>query len=227
MKEKIYLWLTILNIVLFSISLSFYFQSYFVSFFWLFLLMIITYSVREKKDEWISIFINSMIFLLAPIGFFHWIWLTILIPLIYFLLPIFLSYEKITNKQLNVFIMFMLIIWITIFFISQYFNFLGYFPFLYLFLYICSFVWLSCFFLKRKFKIYWIMLLYVFLFCMSIYLNQDYFSINPLIITETKFDFNPFIIAFVYLPLIIPSILTTFSLLYVKLSETEDLKERH
>ena len=71
------------------------------------------------------------------------------------------------------------------------------------------------------------MLLYVFLFCMSIYLNQDYFSINPLIITETKFDFNPVIIAFVYLPLLFPSILTTFGLLYFKLSEAEDLKERH
>ena len=168
-----------------------------------------------------------MIFLLAPIGFLHWIGLTILISLIYFLLPIFLSYEKITNKQLNVLIMFMLIIWITIFFISKHFNFLGYFPFLYLFLYICSFVWLSCFFLKRKFKIYWIMLLYVFLFCMSIYLNQDYFSISPLIIKETRFDFNPFIIAFVYLPLLFPSVLTTFGLLYVKLSEAEDLIDRH
>lgn len=62
---------------------------------------------------------------------------------------------------------------------------------------------------------------------MSIYLNQDFFSINPLIITETRFDFNPFIIAFVYLPLLFPSILTTFGLLYVKLSEAEDLKERH
>ena len=227
MKEKIYLWLTILNIVLFSISLSFYFQSYFVSFFWLFLLMIITYSVREKKDEWISIFINSMIFLLAPIGFLHWIWLTILISLIYFLLPIFLPYEKITNKKLNVLIMFILIIWITIFFISQYFNFLEYYSLLNLLLYICSFMWLSCFFLKRKYKIYWIMLLYVFLFFISFYLNQDYFSINPLTITETKFDFNPFIIAFVYLPLLFPSVLTTFGLLYVNLSETEGLIEKH
>ena len=227
MKEKIYLWLTILNIILFSISLSFYFQSYFVSFFWLFLLMIITYSVREKKEKWISIFINSMIFLLAPIGFLNWIWLTILISLIYFILPIFSPYEKTTNKQLNVLIMFILIIWITIFFISQHFDFLKYFPLLNIFLYICSFIWLSCFFLKRKYKIYWIILLYVFLFCMSIYLNQDFFSINPLIITETRFDFNPFIIAFVYLPLLFPSILTTFGLLYVKLSEAEDLKERH
>ena len=66
------------------------------------------------------------------------------------------------------------------------------------------------------------MLLYVFLFFISFYLNQDYFSINPLIIKETRFDFNPFIIAFVYLPLLIPSFLTTFGLLYVKLSETED-----
>lgn len=71
------------------------------------------------------------------------------------------------------------------------------------------------------------MLLYVFLFFISFYLNQDYFSINPLIIKETKFDFNPFIIAFVYLPLLIPSVLTTFGLLYVNLSETEDLIERH
>lgn len=71
------------------------------------------------------------------------------------------------------------------------------------------------------------MLLYVFLFCMSIYLNQDYFSISPLIIKETRFDFNPFIIAFVYLPLLFPSVLTTFGLLYVKLSEAEDLIDRH
>ena len=71
------------------------------------------------------------------------------------------------------------------------------------------------------------MLLYVFLFCMSVYLNQDYFSINPLTIAETKFVFNPFIIAFVYLPLLFPSVLTTFGLLYVKLSEAEDLIDRH
>lgn len=65
------------------------------------------------------------------------------------------------------------------------------------------------------------MLLYVFLFFISFYLNQDYFSINPLIIKETKFDFNPFIIAFVYLPLLFPSVLTTFGLLYVNFSEAE------
>jgi len=220
MKEKIYHCLSLLNIILFTvvlwcllcsiIELPIYLNISIVAIFWLFVLYFAVKNIKNQKNELANLDLNIVIFLLTPICFFHQQWLSSLILLNYILLPIFLPYEKLTNRQLNwnfwiLFSMFLTIFILTIdipFKINDSWN---YWNLIILFILFISFL------IKKK---YWIILSHLVLSLFFIYHNSSFFFIVPFRASPTTFNFGWLAYGLLYMKLCLFFVFTIFSLVY-------------
>ena len=245
MKEKIYVWLSLINVILFTIIL------YFVSihhlwdyilvkilsivFLTLFLLFIFGVSfdgwIKNKYNFLLNIFIGIItifLFNYQPI-------LSSIVLLIFFLLPLLLDYQYLEEdfefwkKKLNVFFQVSWIIMIMQLCLLQNDSFkLSYI--LYYLILIISFTFLFSWklswmkfkkrfwsYFKRRFWIYWIYLIHflAFLFCLPAFCEL----LHSFQWDKTGWDI--LISVFIFLMLLFPFSLTIFNLLYLNvLDET-------
>ena len=226
MREKIYHCLSLLNIILFTIVSSIFLHSvidlhfeiespiylsvFIASILWLVVLYFAVKNIKNQKNELANLDFNIIIFLLTPIVFFFQQWLSILILLNYLLLPVFLPYEKLNNRQLNwnfwiLFSMFLTIFILTIdipFKINDSWN---YWNLIILFILFISFI------IKKK---YWIILSHLVLSLFFIYQNSWFFFIVPFRASPTTFNFLLLAIGILYMKFCLHFIFTTFSLVY-------------
>ena len=227
MREKIYHCLSLLNIILFTIVLPFFLHSvidlhfeiespiylsvFIASILWLVILYFAVKNIKNQKNELANLDFNITIFLLTPIVFLFQQWLSSLILLNYLLLTVFLPYEKLTNRQLNILIVCLIIIWMMTYFfpfISELYS--GIFLYLYIWVFLLLFVFL----LMNRYQYYWIVIFHIFLSLMLIRTYQNFFFIEPFRASPTDFNFLPIAIGMLYLGLLIPFVFSTFSLVY-------------
>ena len=228
MREKIYHCLSLLNIILFTIvlsrflrsevELSIYLKNFIASIFWLVVLYFAVKNIKNQKNELANLDLNIVIFLLTPICFFHQQWLSSLILLNYILLPIFLPYEKLTNRQLNwnfwiLFSMFFITTILTIKIpikIDDIWNCLDL---------IILIILLVSFLIKKK---YWIILFHLIFSLFFIYKTSDFLFIEPFRADFTTFNFLFMAYGMLYMVLFVPFVITTFSLVYFNIESRKN-----
>ena len=222
MKEKIYNILCVSNIVLFTIALLNYFEFYLFGFIWLVVLIIAIINIKKNKNLSENTGFNIIIFLLTPLLFHQEQWLSNFIFLIYFLLPVFLPYEKLSDKQLNwnFWILFISFIFIPFFIIHLWEDIRPYIVYYVIITLIFPFI---TFLIKKK---YWIIFIHLLFSSLFIYKSSFYLFVNPFKVAPIEFVFDPFTSFFTYLILAFPFIFTTFSLIFVNLSKKKELIEK-
>ena len=233
MKEKIYHWLSLLNIVLFTIvssiflhyeiELDIFLNICVVSIVWIIVLYFAVKNIQKQKSGLSNLYFNIIIFLLTPICFFYQQWLSSLILLICILLPVFLPYEKLTNRQLswNFCILFSMLL--IVFMITTNYNWEIDYSWNYWIL-ILSIILFISFLIKKK---YWIILFHLVLSLFFIYHSSGYIFIEPFIADFTTFNFLFMAYGMLYMVLFVPFVITTFSLVYFNIeSRKNSLKQR-
>lgn len=229
MKEKIYHCLSLLNIILFTIvssiflhyeiKLDIFLNIYLVSIIWIIVLCFAVKNIQKQKSGLPNIYFNIIIFLLTPICFFYQQWLSSLILLICILLPIFLPYEKLTNRQLswNFLILFSMLLIVFIITTNAHREIDYSWNYWILILSIILFI---SFLIKKK---YWIILFHLFLLSFFIYHGYEYIFIEPFIADFTTFNFILIAYVMLYIGLSAPFVFMTFSLVYFNIESRKNL----
>ncbi len=228
MKEKIYNILCVLNIALSIVAFWFFFENYLLYWIWLILFIMVVRYINKNKNKGINKYLsialtcfNVIVCFVNPISFYYFPLLWCLIFLIYFLLPIFLPYEKLTNKQLNwnfYILCFLLILIGAIFYYYWKMH-------TFMLINIIITLWISLiFFLKRKSL--WIISFHLIITILFIYQTKDYFFKEALRADPTTANFLLIAIYIMYIIMSLHFILSTFSLIFVNLSKKKELIEK-
>lgn len=238
MKEKVYLWLSLINVILFAVIL------YFVSIhslwdyilvkipsivFWILFVLSIFWNffdwwTKNKNNFVLNILVGAVTIFL----FNYQPTLSSIVLLIFFSLPLFLKYDDLDDESessKNKFNTYFLVSWITM--LIQLFllhvdgfrlSFILYYLILiisFLFLVPWKITWMK---FKRKFWIYLIHLL-SFLFCLSFFWGFLY----PFQWTEIGWKITTSV--FILLIVLFPFVLTVFNLVYLNILDKDFLWE--